>query len=694
MNFNQAVLFFSTVIYCNGIQALITVPTNTPSTITSMTKTHSTLVPVVDQRKMWWSTSSPTRSCPPLCGEERQPFHGNNPNLVDTKEVGFDDYVYDPHEPELKWTKKLEGNFGKLSGPGVRQGNGVVVSPNDEEIWVTDDEGGVHIIDYHSQKEITYHPSPLSPSHWIESRSSISIYDNATNFLAVYAITDIGPSSEIEIKRYLNNNATSSTISIKSRVIALDRRGKNLWQTIISGQAKGTPKISSNGRYVFVGHNEDEVKGSVTVLDTWQNGETIKSYSQSGPGSLYTQAPYGPLTIQGKHGYDEVYWVESWAEGHGEKSWLHKAIVTPDSVSFKSVKKVFSSVTAPTVSEDLTQMFLGGRKGDVAGWRSGDEFDRSPSWKVRLETSFRNITQPMMSQSTMSLDGDYLLVPTATNSFFCLDTYSGYARWKDSSSESVYISSPRISEDGKFVYTIQSRDGTVTSHRISSGKRQWQFNCGSITKRSDCQDSVEADFAVSMHGDLIYYADIFGHVNALQVSHPRPTFSPTMSLSPSSSEKPSLNPSRHPSRDPTGVPSTSPSTTMTPSSKLSMMPSHGPSALPTSSPSLFSSNAPSDGPSVPPSHTPSHSPLPTSHPSISSSKPSFRPSSEPTESPSSFLTLIEVEIRNKTFYSNTIDVIPEKIATGSSSSARSINAGLLCSWVRRSIVGMALIWLS
>ena len=62
----------------------------------------------------------------------------------------------------------------------------------------------------------------------------------------------------------------------------------------------------------------------------------------------------------------------------------------------------------------------------------------------------------MISQLTMPLDGDYLLVPIVTNSSICLNTYSGYARWKESSSESMYISSPRMSEDGKFVYTIQA----------------------------------------------------------------------------------------------------------------------------------------------------------------------------------------------------------------------------------------------
>ena len=64
---------------------------------------------------------------------------------------------------------------------------------------------------------------------------------------------------------------------------------------------------------------------------------------------------------------------------------------------------------------------------------------------------------------------------------------------------------------------LQSQDKTVTFHRISSGKPQFKFNCSSITNRSDFQDSVKAEFSVSMHGDLIYYTDMFGHVNALKI---------------------------------------------------------------------------------------------------------------------------------------------------------------------------------
>ena len=90
----------------------------------------------------------------------------------------------------------------------------------------------------------------------------------------------------------------------------------------------------------------------------------------------------------------------------------------------------------------------------------------------------------------------------------------------------------------------------MVAFNSATGIRQWEFDCRESTGISSCQESVEAEFAISTNGNLLIYGDLFGRINGLQIAshsmstppllvptrdpnlsvptrHPRPVASPT-----------------------------------------------------------------------------------------------------------------------------------------------------------------------
>lgn len=174
----------------------------------------------------------------------------------------------------------------------------------------------------------------------------------------------------------------------------------------------------------------------------------------------------------------------------------------------------------------------------------------------------------------------------------------------------------------------------------------WEWSCFDVTRDRFCQDSVEAEFALSPDGRTIYYGDIYGKIVALAVAKPTgstraPTALPTVSPSAFSSvvptaqsDVPTMVPSIHPTDRPTVVPSIFP--TDRPSEHPSSLPTDSPSQHPSRKPSSIPSDHPTDSPSTGPSLEPSN--LPTEHPSnkpsnVPSDQPSLSPSTTPTATP-------------------------------------------------------------
>ena len=58
----------------------------------------------------------------------------------------------------------------------------------------------------------------------------------------------------------------------------------------------------------------------------------------------------------------------------------------------------------------------------------------------------------------------------------------------------------------------------MVAYNPATGIRQWEFDCRESTGISNCQESVEAEFAISTNGNLLVYGDIFGQLHGLQIA--------------------------------------------------------------------------------------------------------------------------------------------------------------------------------
>ena len=546
-------------------------------------------------------------------------------------------------DPLIRWVRRLKG-CGSISDAGPRRGNGVVSAVNGKTVWISDDEGALHILDAenHTKDEIYFKP-PLVANRWIESRSSVSLFvkrnGTATEY-AVYAVIDV------------DHNTPNATTS---RVVAVHGDGELLgipkWQIEIEGIVVQTPQIGTDGTRIYVTHNNAKGRGYFSIID----GEGERITRQSNP------KPFGPLTILSVDGNDEIYWGESNGRGYSKSGRIyhHDSALKITGVGHE----IATSTEVPLIlwrEKKRRRMWLGGTSSTMHGWVDGQSFADAPSWSRQISPSLRNSSYPIATPIASSPDGLRLYVASSSTSFYCFNAKNGNIIWASETYDSVFLNGAVLSPDHSSVYTIQHRDGTVEKRSATTGKLIWSFNCTSIPGRhSSCQDSVEAEPSLSSTGNTMYYADIFGNVVSLQVddspTNP-PSLSPTAEPSrrPSISMKPSLplQNSSAPSSEPTlssskssaepssisisAKPSCFPSSSRETSQEPSDVPSYryriSPVPSTYTSTGISSSNVLSASPSDAPSHVTSPyqsaltSPLPTD-------KPIPWPTNDPTSSP-------------------------------------------------------------
>lgn len=149
----------------------------------------------------------------------------------------------------------------------------------------------------------------------------------------------------------------------------------------------------------------------------------------------------------------------------------------------------------------------------------------------------------------------------ASNNLFALQAARGRESWTQPTASPI-LNSPLVFEDptnnnNKVVYAIESMDGRVRQFRAQNGRVNWEFNCAALTGRSACQDSVEAEFALSPRGNILYYGDVFGRIVGVEVATfvtPAPTGAPTKSPAPTGTPTRSPAPTRESARVPTSGP--------------------------------------------------------------------------------------------------------------------------------------------
>jgi hypothetical protein len=148
----------------------------------------------------------------------------------------------------------------------------------------------------------------------------------------------------------------------------------------------------------------------------------------------------------------------------------------------------------------------------------------------------------LWNQPIIDSNGDYLLVPGVDSDFYCFQSDNGRQLWRDEEGSQI-MARPHIWDgDARkpVVYAIESLNGRIRQYDLYSGERNWDYSCADISDKL-CQDAVEAEFAITPSGNTIYYGDIYGRINSLEVAK-------------FATEMPTVAPSSIPSATPTSNP--------------------------------------------------------------------------------------------------------------------------------------------
>lgn len=328
--------------------------------------------------------------------------------------------------PNVQWTHQLPGS-GTLSGRGIRQGNEVLASDDDTTLFVTADDGTLHMINTDNpDSTITYEPEIPSGTYTESSTGVTLVHDPKTGDVdyAVYAVADVPVRAGV---LYDNIDFDPDRTSTLSRLLAVNLDGSLKWSVPLNGAVVGKPIVGGEDNDVlYVVHNvpnletpeESSTKGQISVI-LLRSARPVVTASLAPPNR---NGPLGPpagtrATIDGNQ-RDVIVVSEAWNQGYlsfsssqGNKGG-NVYMVKPSSLfddfdgqgndayelSLVSDWSV-PSVTRPALTRDMEGFFLGATGASLGGWTglsgllSGDEESVSPAWDVTLEPNKGNASQ-------------------------------------------------------------------------------------------------------------------------------------------------------------------------------------------------------------------------------------------------------------------------------------------------------------
>jgi len=452
-------------------------------------------------------------------------------------------------EPTLKWETRLPDTGTVVSGsPGPRRQNAVQISPDDALVYVTLDDGTLHILDaLTGTPTASYTPeksTQTGATGQTVCTSGVSFYTDRNDNVeyAVYAVID---------------TSASGFVPTSSRVVAINHpTGDVRWVSgPIQGTISGTPQVGSDGEYIYLTRNldpEDDSRradGHFSLLTT-ANGQIIFTEASSTYLGGNETGPYAPLALvhnptsgnfgdgEGNNNRNDV---AVWAQSNGGGKVLNgmsfafqlpsNADIVSGTTTFKPyLLKVngWSTAAKPTLSYDGQNLYFTASKASLRGWNT--RFGRRASWKAEQLDTARNGRLPLNNAATLSIDERSLFVASGANSFYSIDAYSGETQWREES-DSPFVTEARVSPDGTRVYSIEQANGKVVSRDAETGDAVWAVSCATYDAFNPfCQYNVDAEFSLSSDGYDLYYGDVLGSVRSLVVGFDAPpSMPPTMS---------------------------------------------------------------------------------------------------------------------------------------------------------------------
>lgn len=347
-------------------------------------------------------------------------------------------------EPSLKWSVQLEGS-GRLSGRGLRKGNAIVAYKDGTKIFVTANDGSLHIIQTTTTQVNTlaiFMPDEIQ-GRFTECRSGATVVDqniaaateednNGNNFDGAPVRTTLGLGVVKEdYIIYAVRDSTVSSVSVglnsaedivSSRVIAVNLDGTYKWSVQVEGRIEGNPVVGKSG--IFVSHNSDDGIGYLSIIRIDPDNESANIVATVSPPATQpgnVNGPFGPPALQ-QHpqpSYEDEYLddvvvvAESWDQGFSENQgglyMLTLNTTDDESFSFTSgylLRKIssysYSAIAPPLVYGDSIFLgsaggtlagFTGGRKNNLSGILSGREEEIDPRWRNEVTPNPRNASQ-------------------------------------------------------------------------------------------------------------------------------------------------------------------------------------------------------------------------------------------------------------------------------------------------------------
>mmetsp|Transcript_6506 Transcript_6506/g.18162 ORF Transcript_6506/g.18162 Transcript_6506/m.18162 type:complete len:765 (+) Transcript_6506:79-2373(+) len=538
--------------------------------------------------------------------------------------------------PSLRWSFDLPNVSGRISSSALLRKGNAVVPTRDGHLYITTDDGTLNIV---AMKNGAGHGTLLADGVWQDEtglggvadtisfqpltvegrhsdcRSGVSLHqtDDGVKF-AVYAVSDV-PIVQSRTVTYDDKTAEMTFVApgiededVKSRVVAVNADGTLRWEVTLAGYVEGTPLIGqADPTKVFVSLNVPDVtvqnvydpdfyRGRVVVINeagVEDGGVEVTASKESQP------VPFGPLALRAVEVRGEprdiVFVTENRGIGHVPAGGIYVLTPTEEydlrlgrgngAYELRTLSRWLRSSIAPCVVSDSNgnSLWASGTGSRLAGFdlgsfvtSVGEKEMIGATWETTISASIRNDTQPLRAAGALSDDGASIFVAGGSTTFNSINAMTGQVQWADNNGESLYISQPKISKiTQNIVYAIEHASGKVVAYNSATGTRQWEFDCRDSTGIDSCQESVEAEFAISPNGNLLIYGDIFGRIHALQIAshsmstppfvmptrepnipvptrHPRPAVSPTTPLP--DYTRPSLSPTLGAVEDSPGQP--------------------------------------------------------------------------------------------------------------------------------------------
>lgn len=370
-----------------------------------------------------------------------------------------------------------------------------------------------------------------------------------------------GPLGEYIVYAVVDNE---NSLSPTSRVIALDMDGNEIWVSDdLEGVAAGCPQVSSDGAYVFLTHNADDLtNGHFTILD----GSTGSIFYEGSSGEAEDEPTkrYGPIGIfhspeagnydpiisgapvsEGDFNTnDMILWSQSPKplDASIENGYLYAFQFPRDFVGNSSeisyfqmgnFERDFQTITPPVMTNKGMSVYWGVSRSGFRGW-TPKRFSRARDVSIGFTRNDDFPGQPVWAPPALSNDGPepFIFGGSAAMEFVKMN-------WDFSKTSVVattgYVKTKALIDgDERAVYYVESDNGILHGANFDDITDMWT---------QPMNFTVDGEMALTPRSDVLIVADTRGVITAYQVANIPITDAPSNLPSDGPSLAPTMNPS-------------------------------------------------------------------------------------------------------------------------------------------------------